>query len=73
MVIRYGWGELVNFVRDIDAERQALAQMTPASLHEAIRRCLDPRDVRLVVVGPYPQAVRPAVEEYLEDFAAGFS
>ncbi len=72
MVVRYGWGELVGDVRDLDADRTALQSVTPADLSETLRACFDLRQLRLVVVGPFRPADRHAVEAELETFAAGF-
>ncbi len=47
--------------------------MAITSLFETIQSCLEPGEVKLVVVGPYRQEDRQAVEAYLQDYAAGFS
>lgn len=73
MVTRYGWGELIGFVRDVDADRQALQRLTSTSLSATIRTCLEPQNPRLVVVGPYRPADRIATEEYLQTFSSRFS
>lgn len=73
MVTRYGWGELVGFVRDVEADRQALALITADDLAATVRACLDPRQIRLVVVGPYRPADQSSVEKCLQQFVETFS
>ncbi|PLX98217.1 MAG: insulinase family protein [Desulfuromonas sp.] len=69
MVVRYGWGELVGFVRDIEADRTALEQLTTDALTSALAQALDPDQLRLVVVGPWRQSDRPQVEQIVRQFA----
>jgi len=73
MAARYGWGELVNFVRDVEADRRALEALDRNALDETISACLDPAGVKLVVVGPFRKADRQLVEARLETFVASFS
>ena len=73
MAARYGWGELVNFVRDVEADRRALEALGIEALDATIGACLDPAGVKLVVVGPYRKGDRPLVEARLEQFVASFS
>jgi len=69
MVTRYGWGEIVNFVRDMEVDRQAIMAVTASELTASARECLDPEECRLVVVGPYRRADQKKTELLLQDFA----
>ena len=73
MVTRYGWGELVGHVRDIEQDRKAIGSVTANGLTATARACLDPQQLRLVVVGPYRSADRNKVEAALQTFAATIS
>ncbi len=73
MVTRYGWGELVGFVRDIEADRQALDLITADDLAATVRACLDPKQIRTVVVGPYRPSDQELIEQFLQQFVDSFS
>lgn len=73
MVTRYGWGELVGFVRGIESDRQGLLVATPDEILQTVRDCLDPGQMRLVVVGPESSSRKRQVEELLVNFAAPLS
>ena len=73
MVVRYGWGDLVGFVRDVEDDREALDALTPARLAETVSRCIKPQQVKLVVVGPYRRSDQQIVEGCLDSFVENFS
>jgi predicted Zn-dependent peptidase len=66
--IRYGWGLQVDYLRTMAQDRKAVKQITAAQLQQIAGEFLTRERARLVVVGPWQDADRSAVEQLLADF-----
>lgn len=63
--IRYGWGELVGYRRDIDQDRAEVEQIDAALLQKTARELLLPHRLRAAVVGPLRKGDRRELETML--------
>ena len=70
MQIRYGWGELMGVVREIEEDAADAGKVTPESLLEVARDLFDPKNVNLVVVGSWQEKDRTAVLSELERYSS---
>src|SRR6185369_11490458 len=70
MQIRYGWGELMGVVREIDEDVAAAGKVTPESLVQVARDLFDPKHVNLVVAGSWQEKDRIAVMNELETYSS---
>ena len=61
MQVRYGWGELMAFVRSIDDDYQAADSITPQDILTTARELFSPSRLVIVAVGPTTQTHRDAV------------
>jgi predicted Zn-dependent peptidase len=68
MQVRYGWGELMQFVRSIDDDCRAAEQVTADDILTVARELFAPRRLAIVAVGPTTSAHRRAVEEAIKGY-----
>jgi len=68
MAVRYGWGELVGFRRDIGEDWARAQTVTPRLLQEVAGEVLKPGCMALAVVGPWTRAQQRQVEKLLAGF-----
>jgi predicted Zn-dependent peptidase len=68
MQVRFGWGELVGFVRDIDEDRQSAGALTPAEIRETAAILFAPQRLNLVAVGPLTVKARRKVERLVAGY-----
>lgn len=73
MQVRYGWGELMGLVRDIEEDVAEAAAVTPQHLQETARELFAPASLNLVAVGAWDKGGRQAVERLLAAYAAGWA
>jgi predicted Zn-dependent peptidase len=70
MQIRFGWGELMGVVREIEEDMADAGKVTPESLLEVAHDLFDPKNVNLVVVGSWQDKDRIAVLNELERYGS---
>ncbi|HKL48023.1 MAG TPA: pitrilysin family protein [Desulfuromonadales bacterium] len=73
MAMRFGWGELVGYVRSVAQDIADLSSVTPAQLQKAAVQYFGPDRLVAAFVGPYREEDRSAVEEVLQSFGADFN
>ncbi len=66
MAVRYGWGVQSGYLRTIEQDCNELQQQTPAALQRVAKELLRGESMKLVVVGPWTDEDRCAVEELLK-------
>ena len=72
MQIRYGWGELMGIVRDIDDDIRQASAVTTAALQELAAALFSPANLNLVVVGSWSEQEKRGVLEQIENYTAGW-
>ncbi|PLX78476.1 MAG: insulinase family protein [Desulfuromonas sp.] len=65
LAVRYGWGQLVGYVRTLEDELADIDSITSSDLQRVAERCLVPGRVAMAVVGPWREKERIVVEELL--------
>jgi predicted Zn-dependent peptidase len=68
MQVRYGWGELMALVRSIEEDQVEAAGIDGEAIRAAARALFTPRNLNLVAVGPWTDAVRQEVERIVADY-----
>ena len=66
MQVRYGWGELMGLVRDIEEDHAEAAAVERGVLQNAAASLFAPGNLNLVAVGPVQPAIRRSVERQLD-------
>lgn len=69
MQVRYGWGELVGLVRSISDDYAEAAAIDTAAVQAAAAALFAPRNLNLVVVGPWQEHDRQGVERQVEEYS----
>jgi len=69
MLTRFGWGETVGYLRTIEDDRRDMEGIDRDSLRRTAVESFTPENLRIVVVGPYREKDRKAVEELLSRFS----
>lgn len=70
---RYGWGELMDVVRDIEADQEEARSITAAEIMETARFVFKPENLRLVAVGPWKEKMKKQTRELVLRFKENFS
>jgi predicted Zn-dependent peptidase len=70
MQIRYGWGELMGIVRDLDDDISQASSITTAALQEVAARLFSPSNLNLVVVGSWSEQEKLGVLERIDAYVA---
>jgi len=72
---RFGWGELMDVVRTIEADQQEAQGIRSEDIMEIARLVFAPANLRLVAVGPWKSGMkkltRELVQQYSENFHSG--
>lgn len=68
MAVRYGWGLQADYIRTLEQDCRELQQLTPDYLQQAAREFFCQQGVKLVVVGPWSDADRQAIDHQLQNF-----
>ncbi len=71
--VRYGWGELMDMLSDIEQDQEESASVTSGMILDTARELFAPSNLNLVVVGPWKAAARRKVEKLLQGYAKEFS
>jgi hypothetical protein len=69
MQVRYGWGELMAQVREIEEDVAEAGALTPAALTVVARELFRPEHLNLVVVGAWQEEERAAVMAEVDRYA----
>ncbi|MBT1073291.1 M16 family metallopeptidase [Pelotalea chapellei] len=69
---RYGWGELMQVVRNIEEDQQEANGVTADDLLETARLVCAPENLRLVAVGPWKNGMKKQVREVVERYSGSF-
>lgn len=70
---RFGWGELMNVVRTIEADQQEAQDITSANIVEIAGLIFAPDNLRLVAVGPWRSGMQKRTRELVKQFAEHFT
>lgn len=68
MAVRYGWGLQVDYLRSFEQDRSDLQQLTADQLQQVACELFSRDGLKLVVVGPWSEADKQAVEQLLGEF-----
>jgi predicted Zn-dependent peptidase len=68
MQVRYGWGELMGLVRQIEEDVAEASLITAVNLKQVARDLFAPANLNLVVVGAWQEKERNAITESIERF-----
>jgi predicted Zn-dependent peptidase len=71
MSVRYGWGELVDYLRTLQDDRRDIAAVTPQALFATSREFFTAKALKVAVVGPWRKKDRAEVEKLLTGFRKG--
>jgi len=72
MQIRYGWGELMDIVREIEDDFQQAAALTADALQSVAIELFRPANLNLVVVGAWGEKEKKSVLAEMAAYAAGW-
>jgi len=72
MQIRYGWGELMDIVREIEDDSQQAASLTVEDLKSVAIELFRPSNLNLVVVGAWGKKEKKFVLEEMDKYAAAW-
>ena len=67
MLTRFGWGELADYLRTIEQDRQDVLEMTPAVLQQAAQKVFVAGNLKMAIVGPWKETHRKVVKQILLD------
>lgn len=70
MQVRYGWGELMGLVRNLEEDQAEAAAIDSASVRATAAALFAPANLNLVAVGPLRDSMKQDVERLLADYAA---
>ncbi len=68
MQVRYGWGELMGMVRSLEDDYAEAAAIDAGHLQETAAALFAPNNLNLVVVGPWQESARKAVELQVDEY-----
>ncbi len=71
MQVRYGWGELMGIVREIEEDELQANSLTPEALNIIAAELFRPENLNLVVVGAWSEKEKNGVLEEMEKYSAG--
>jgi predicted Zn-dependent peptidase len=69
---RYGWGELMGVVRSIEEDQNEARRITAVDLQETACALFDPKNLRLVVVGPWKRGMKKMLRELVVKYQQRF-
>jgi predicted Zn-dependent peptidase len=68
MQARYGWGELMDIVRDVEEDHAEAAAVDATAIRTAATELFAPHNLNLVAVGPWKAATKRQVEKILLEY-----
>jgi hypothetical protein len=71
MTVRYGWGELVGYLRTLDADRREIADADVETLLATARELFVPGALKVAFAGPFGAKDRKVVEKLLAGYRVG--
>jgi predicted Zn-dependent peptidase len=71
MTVRYGWGELVGYLRTMEADRREIAAADVGILLATARELFVPGALKVAFAGPFKAKDRKAVEKLLAAYRVG--
>ena len=72
MQVRYGWGELMGLVRDIEEDRAEAEQVDAEAIRSTAGALFAPQNLNLVAVGPWKGSIRKEVDKILKMYEKEF-
>jgi predicted Zn-dependent peptidase len=72
MGVRYGWGELMGILQDIEEDQAEAAAVSTDTLKTTARELFAPHNLNLVAVGPWKAADKRAVQKILARYGKNF-
>ena len=72
MGVRYGWGELMGIVQDIEADQQEALDVTTGEIRDLARELFAPDNLRLVAVGPWKRGMKKQLRELVQHYTLEF-
>ena len=72
MQTRFGWGELMDIVREIEDDFQQAAALTVEALQSVASELFKPSNLNLVVVGAWGEQEKKSVLDEMDRYAAGW-
>ncbi|HET6421738.1 MAG TPA: pitrilysin family protein [Geobacteraceae bacterium] len=72
MGVRYGWGELMGILRDIEEDQAEAAAITSEALRETARTLFAPHNINMVAVGPWKAADKRGVKKIIDRYVKSF-
>jgi predicted Zn-dependent peptidase len=72
MQVRYGWGELMGLVRDIEEDRAEAELVDAEAIRSTARALFAPRNMNLAAVGPWKGPIRKEVDRILKMYEKEF-
>lgn len=73
MQMRFGWGELMGVVREIDNDILQASSISTATLQKVAATLFSPANLNLVVVGSWSDQDKQRVEAHIHKYAASWS
>lgn len=73
MQVRYGWGEIMGLVRDIEEDKAEAAAVDEETVSATARSLFAPENLNLVTVGPWKSAARREVDGILRRYERDFT
>ena len=67
LMVRYGWGLQVDYLRTLEQDRQELPRLNSEYLQKTARELICRQGMKLVVIGPWTDADRQLVDQYLQN------
>jgi predicted Zn-dependent peptidase len=71
MTVRYGWGELIGYLRTFDADRREIAGADAETLLAVARELFVPGALKVAFAGPFGAKDRKTVEKLLAGYRVG--
>jgi predicted Zn-dependent peptidase len=71
MAVRYGWGELVGYLRTVEKDRAGIAAVSAEGLLATARELFTPGALKAAFVGPWRARERKPVEKMLAGYRVG--
>jgi predicted Zn-dependent peptidase len=73
MQARYGWGELMGMLRQIEEDRAEAEMVDAEAVRSAALALFAPQNLNLVAVGPWKGSVRKEVDKILKKYEMDFA
>ncbi len=68
MQVRYGWGELMEMVRDLEEDHAEATAIDGETIRATAAELFAPKNVNLVAVGPWKASLKRQVEKILREY-----